>query len=257
MTRRLPAENMARGPPLGKGLRRMIGALLPALTALLLFSAPLGQVSAGPEHDYVAVLQASLVEAANQLQKAGLALQQCLANDASCTADPEPFLFDILQARIEIEIIQLRLGDLDVPEKYMQVHLLAIEGLTDISVALNLLSEGIRDLEPAPIELATAYMDSAREKIESVYQQLAELPPQEEIGLAPLLWPLVAGMAVLVAFNTIFTLRSLSRTQFRRKAEASICPRCGQEMKDWRSYPVRVVKSWMNRHLKAYHSEEG
>ncbi len=248
---------MFRNPACGRRNRRTVGRYVPILTAILLFSLLLSPASAGHEHTYVAALQTSLVDAADHLQRARLALHQCLADNESCARDPQPLLFEVFQAKLGLETMQARLRGLDVPAKYTQVHILAIEGLMDISFAMDLLAEGIQNLDPAPIELASVYMDESRQKIEEVYQRLAELPPQEDLGLYQYLWPLVAVMVTLVALNVMFSLRSVGRTRFTRKARSSVCPFCGQEMRDWRSYPVKVVKGWMNRHIETFHSEDG
>lgn len=229
---------------------------LAAFLMLGVLVAATNPVLATHEHTYVVGLQNVLARAADHLTKARVALELCLADEATCVSNLEVLHEDIRVAKSGVENAANQLQELGVPEKYAEVHVLALEGLVDVLVALELLLQGLDQGTAAPIELAVGYLELGRSKILAVYEGIAESPPEAHTGISALLWPLLAAMAAVIALNSILVIRSLHRTSRREKTEASRCSYCGQEMKDWKSYPTKAVQRWMADHLDAYHSRE-
>ncbi len=224
----------------------MLGVLVAGTTPVL----------ATHEHTYVIDLQNVLAKAADQLTKARVALQLCLEDEATCISNLESLQEDIVLAKSGVENAWNQLQELEVPEKYAEVHVLALDGLVDLSVALELLLQGLDQGEAGPIELAVVFLELGRSKILAAYERIAEAPPEEHAGISALLWPLLTAMAAVIALNSILVIRSVHRTSRRKRTEASRCSYCGQEMKDWKSYPTKIVQGWMADHVDTYHSRE-
>ncbi len=210
-------------------------------------------VAASHEETYVSNLQLLLTDAGGHLGRARLALELCLSDNASCAANPEPFLVELRQSRVGIESALALLRQLEIPERYTEIHGLALEGLLNLSVALGLLIQGLDARDQSPIELAVEYTEAGRDRIDAAIGSLALLPPQEHTGVSGLLWPLVVAMAAIIGFNSFLMVRHVWKTSRKARAKASQCPHCGQAMEDWRNYPTKVVQDWMARHIESYH----
>lgn len=208
---------------------------------------------ASTETEYVLDLVNLLDDAGGYLTQARLALNLCLANQEACAANSQPFQDQIDDARIGVDGVKERVGQLEVPPKYVEVQGIAIESLANISTALDLLNQGLESFDPSYMELASVHLDSARLQIATIYDRLQNLPPSSDSNLGAILWPVVAALAILVSVNLIYLARSTRRDTRTRKRIASMCPSCGAQMTNFESYPLKTVEAWMATHTSAYH----
>jgi len=246
--RRGPPRSLRPGrPSSARGAVLLLGFIVIAMGAVP------GSAVAGAEMDYVLDLVDLLDEAGAHLTQARLALSSCLADQPACGADSQPFRDQIQDAKVGVDGVRQRVDQLEVPPKYVDVQGMAVESLANISTALDLLNLGLEQFDATIIESAGVHLDSARLQIVGIYDRIQAMPPTSESNLGTILLPVVAGLVIVVAVNLIYTTRVVRRETRVRKREASECPRCGAQMTDFATYPLKTIQAWMATHASAYH----
>lgn len=236
--------------------------MLPRLAVLLAGVILVGAILAAPtaaassETQYISDLVGYLNTAAGYLTQARAALDACLGNWTACTANSQPYTDQVDAAKLGVDGVTHQVGLLSPPPKYVQIQSMALESLANISTALGLLNLGLQRVNASYISSAGFHLDSARLEIQDIYLEIQAIPPTADTGALQILWAVIAGLAVLVGVNTVYSIRTRRRDIRNRKRDSSTCPECGAVMADYTRYPLKTVVGWMETHRSTYHPRE-
>lgn len=175
----------------------------PVLLIVVLALSPGGARAQVSEEAYVQELSTLLTVADLHLTEATDALVQCVERFADCFSDPSLTVRRLNTSRIGLATVRDSVASQEVPERYVVVHRLVLQGLNDSIDGILLHAEGLQEGSVDKFTAGSDLMNVGWEELEAAVELLQATPPSSPLERLLLILLIAIGASLVVSITGI------------------------------------------------------